>query len=44
MDPFKQPLKWYAPQHPAYVKFAHDLKEALLKGAPFVDYLTDHGS
>ena len=34
-DTFKQPLKWYAPQHPAYVKFAHDLKEALLKGAPF---------
>lgn len=32
---FRQPLKWYAPQHPAFVTYAGELKEALLKGRHF---------
>jgi hypothetical protein len=33
---FRDPLKWYAPQHPAFVTFAGELKEALLKGRAFL--------
>lgn len=32
---FRESLKWYAPLHPAYVNYAHALKEALLKGEEF---------
>lgn len=33
---FRQPLKWYAPQHPAYINYANELKEALLKDRAFL--------
>ncbi|MBL4575133.1 MAG: hypothetical protein JKY51_03420 [Opitutaceae bacterium] len=32
---FREPLKWYATQHPAYNNYAEDLKKALLKGEAF---------
>ncbi len=33
---FKEPLKWYAPQHPAFINYAKELKEALLKDEAFL--------
>ncbi len=38
-DTFKKPLKWYVTQHPAYKKYAEDLKEALANGKPFKSVL-----
>ena len=31
---YNQSLKWYAPKHPAYISYARNLKEALLKEEP----------
>lgn len=36
---FHQPLKWWVKRHPAFVTFAEELKETLLKGDPFTSVL-----
>ena len=36
---YKQPLKWYAKQHPAFITFAKNLKSRLHKGEPFTNVL-----
>ncbi len=33
---FREHLKWYAPQHPAFITYAEELKEALLKEEAFL--------
>jgi hypothetical protein len=38
-EAYKQPLKWYAKQHPAFITFAKNLKNTLLKGEPFSNVL-----